>query len=455
MVLVHPVPVSYRVYSHTLCVCNELVSLHNRHLVQPQVGFDVAYFKSFPDLPVMPNYKKISKLEMAMSYSAAKRRSYLRAYHTLREGNLELRKWSTIQMFVKAEKLTAEKAYNSAPRAIQFRHPCFNLLVGSRLKPLEHEYYSNLKSNIGLRCVAKGLNNLERASNIVEAAGYFRNPVFLLLDHAKFDGHVREEHLKWCHRQYWRSTKDKFLRYLLHMTINNRGYTRGGIKYRVRGTRMSGDYDTALGNTLINLIIILQWLQGIKSHVLLDGDDSVVIIERAMLARLLEMFSHFERCGFSTQLVVVYDLCEVEFCRSKLLPLDPPRFARDPLRLMSNFAVSNKTYTGVGRLNYMAGLGLCEMSASAGVPIAQALAQAWSVLGPKPIFDDYKLSQYGIAAEAIPITDEARIAFYEAWGVTPTMQVAIESQITPMALDFRHITLSSWYNSLRDNESIE
>lgn len=448
------VPTAYRVSVHSSCPCNEIRALTERHLVQcwtpGQLVDQAKHFRSVAyDLPVPPGKHKMSKYGMALEYDGAKKRAYMRAYHNLKQG-LKLKSWTTVKMFVKPDKYPEGEVYSKAPRAIQYRSPEYNLLVGSFLRPYEKAIYPFLTSNVGMPAVAKGLNNMQRASNIVDASKLFSSPVYLMLDHSKFDSHVEDYHLKWLHRQYVRATGSRWLRYLLSFTINNRCYSKGGMAYTVRGGRMSGDYDTALGNTLLNYRLMQTWLGTVKSHVLLDGDDSVVIVEKRDYDTLLSNFRHFEDNGFHTKLETCHELWQVEFCRSKLIPTDPPVFGREPIRALSNMAVNLRDYHGAGYLRFLAGVGKGELCASAGIPIISKLAKVWEGLSDNPILSD-RHHAYGMEAADVEVTDEVREYYARQWGITRDQQINIESNIrTPVVIN-RAEYLISWYDSLPFN----
>lgn len=428
-------PLAYQVTTHAPCICNELASLHNRHMpvTVDELGDADYRAKRLFNLPVLHDYSPVSKLSVAMAYTGAKRHVYLRALHNLREG-ICYKRATRVSMFIKSDKYPRgdlEGPEPKMPRAIQFRSPEFNLSIACYLKPYEHGMYETLTSPVGLRVVAKGLNNLERAANIVEASQKFARPIYVLLDHSKFDSCVTEDMLKWTHRQYLRTVKSKHLRRLLRYTINNRGTTKNGIKYKVNGGRMSGDFDTALGNTIINFATITSGVKKFKHHLLIDGDDSVLILERFDWDTFVQytLKDHCFKMGFNTKIEVATELCQVEFCRSKLIPTNPPRFARDPIRAMSNYSVTLKDYSGDARLRYLAGIGVGEMAASAGVPIMQAYALALARAHSNPMYIEELHVAYGKPGDPLDIDPESRAMFADQWGISPAQQEAIESAI--------------------------
>lgn len=426
IVPVQQIEVAYQVQVHNSCGCNELRALTRRHLVQHSAGFDKVYFRSkikaFLEQRNLKNIKRYSYTQVIEGYSGAKKRRYKEAYYVL-QGEKRIRAWSAVQMFVKPDRLSAENVYDKEPRAIQFRHPCFNLMLAKFLKPFEHTYYQQVDWT-GQRIVAKGSNNLERASNIVEAAALFKRPVFVLLDHSKFDAHVNVHHLRFLHRAYDLCFRDGRLTRLLQYQINNRGFSKAGIRYKVKATRMSGDYDTGLGNTLLNDYLIYLVFGHVKYHVLLDGDDSVVIVEKEDLSKV--DIGNFLRLGMETKCEIVHELHQVEFCRAKLLPLNPPRFARDPVRALSNMSMCFKHYSGDGYLRYIAGLGIGEASASNGVPVIGPIAWKMSLAHSRPILDENIQYMYGAPGHPLCIDDEARRWLHDQYGMAPAMQIEIE-----------------------------
>lgn len=370
--------------------------------------------------------ERIPYSAVVADYTGGKRRMYEAARQKVL-GPKFLKQWSAVSMFVKPDKYAAGEIADKAPRAIQFRTPMYNLMVASYLKPLEAEYYK-YTDECGLRVVAKGLNNLERAKNIVDAAGMFANPCYVLCDHSKFDSHVNEHHLKFLHKLYDHTFKSSQLQRLLRYQINNRCYSKGGIRYRVKATRMSGDYDTALGNTLLNHYLLDFVFNKVKHHIFLDGDDSVIVLDKADLKHI--DFDLFSRLGMTTTYEVVNELTEVEFCRSRLIDVHRiPRFARDARRALSNMGVTVANYPDERTwLRYFAGIGVGELAQSSGVPIIGAVALRLAQLSTKPILTP-EMRFRGEFSHWVTVDDQVRQEYYQQWGISPTEQILLEQQI--------------------------
>lgn len=426
---------TYQVVTHAGCICNEYIALRNRHLIdRTHIQFDAKYFKDATSMVYQefstPLIKPCGFWSIIRNYHGTKRNAYIRALDNIKTYGWS-KNWAHIKMFVKPDKFPTDKAITKPPRAIQYRTPEFNLLLAHYLKPIEEWFYEQLSPG-GFRFVAKGLDNVARALVLRDASSTFDNPAYILLDHSAFDSTINTDHIKACHKFYTKIMKSKALTKLLRCQLINRGFSKHGIHYRVKGTRMSGDFDTALGNTLVNYISLRSWLlmNKVRGEILLDGDDSIIVVERSNLSKL--DIKHFEKCGFETKVEIVYDINNVEFCQAKYLPTEPPRFARNPIRALSRLNISVRNYHGRGYLRYQAGIGLGEMAVSNGVPILYYIGSKLSQLHHRPIFDTETSYKHLNRSTPVPVTDEVRVAFYEAWNITPHEQLVIESQYTPL-----------------------
>lgn len=427
------VPGTYQVSVHGNCRCNELVALYNRHLVdRTGIPFSPAAWgdavRRVRKLIQFPHsVEPMSLMDVTRSYSGRKRRIYYRAMLDVQQQHWD-DQWARVKMFVKPDKYPVAEIDSKEPRAIQYRDPRFNIQVATWLKPFEEQFYRT--EHRGLRVVAKGLTPSERAAVLKEAWDNCANPVALLVDHSRFDSCVRVEHLKSVHKIYWEATRSKHLRWLMRHQLRNQGVSQTGIKYTIKGSRMSGDYDTALGNTIINCVVLLS-IFGEKAYVLIDGDDSVVIMERKDLPPIQKVQKRCENLGFQATVVEVRDFAEIEFCRSKVLDSGSPRMARDWCRAMSNFAVTTKYYPASAMRRYLKGMALGEWALNPGVPIIQPICAGLAEMPGRPIIDDdssWKLHQ-GEAPQLITAEDET--TYGEAWAVS--LQTILKLQSLPVS----------------------
>lgn len=410
--IVNPQNFGYQVQVHNSCTCNELISLRNRHLVDrtlPEYSreYMLDKFRAVSSNWAVPT-QRISYGEVVNSYSGAKKRMYNLA--RMEVSKFGLRKTDHhIKMFIKHDKYD-DVIGDKMPRAIQFRQARYNLVLATYLKPFEHNFY-NLPRKSGLRVITKGLNPVEVATLFKQKSDLFRQPIYLSCDHSKFDSTINVDHLKFEHNIYNRVFKSTSLKFMLKRQCHNKGFSRNGITYRVKGTRMSGDYNTGLGNSLINRAVLESMLLGIKSEVMLDGDDSIVIIEKNDLSKV--NLTHFANCGFKTEVVITDNIQEVEYCKRRLCFSNPPIMVRNPIRALSNLAVTTYNYGALGFKYWALGALECERLSNPGIPIYRALPKATRII---------KDAEYYRKLEfAPPFVDCAPAALAATWGISENM----------------------------------
>jgi hypothetical protein len=378
--IVNPQFIGYQIAVHNSCTCNEIVALRNRHLLDRTLDiYDETY--------MLNKFKNVSRnwhesvrpmkyQDVVNCYKGSKKRMYQFAM-------LEVRKFGIrntdhhVRMFVKYDKYCKAEIGDKMPRAIQYRQARYNLVLASYLKPFEEKFYKQT-SDRGHRIITKGLNYTEMAKLLLDKTAEFQAPIFLSCDHSKFDSTINKQHLKFEHNIYNRSYKSTELKLLLRKQLFNKGFSRCGVQYRVEGTRMSGDYNTGLGNSLINRAILESWLVGIKHEIMLDGDDSVVIIEGRDRSRL--DFEHFGKCGFTTEINISDKLEDVEYCRRKLCNSSPPVLVRNPVRALSNLAATTYNYGALGFKPWAMGALECERLGNPGIPIFSNLPKASKII---------------------------------------------------------------------------
>lgn len=421
--------VGYSVRVHSTCMCNELVALHNRHLIdRSYIAYDDAYFKT--------NFRRVSKgwkyplvmrntyLDVAMSYAGRKRKIYLSARKQLLMEGMTQRDY-IIKMFVKQDRYEESLIRDKMPRAIQARTPKFNLKLATYLQPFEHLFYVEPGLGpSGTRVVSKGMNPHEIALLFVKKAGYFDDPVYISCDHSKFDSTVRVEHLRAEHRIYLKSYPSKVLAGLLRAQINNKGFSRHGIKYSIRGTRMSGDYNTGLGNSLLNRAVLESWVINIKHEIILDGDDSIVIVEANDLNKLDR--SHFTKMGFETTLEIHREITNVDYCQARLVLCDPPVMCRNPCRALSNAAVCLRKYPIHLYREWMSSVFDCLVKTHVGIPLYHVLKH--HVRKFRLVDEDYNRKMEGFDNSVVRVMD--REAFAKTWNLTPHNQLLIENELS-------------------------
>lgn len=429
----HNISNTFEVQTHQNCGHNELRALYNRHLrdydtAPDQGGIRLAHRQ----------FRRISRLigrltptdipHLLSRLSSRKKRLYTRAAATLEDHGIEERD-SLVKMFIKPDRFVAEEISSKEPRAIQYRGPRYNLALQRYLHPFEERYYKLTNSSRG--GAVKGLNSWQRAAIFQEALTNFVDPIVVNLDFSKFDAHLHPLMLAEERATYSRCYGDVELDWLLQMQHHNLCWTQRGTHYRVEGTRLSGDVNTGLGNTMIAECIVRAWACSHKLRIIpfVDGDDIIFFTERCVLPPL-----DFSAWGMEA----TYDILEpaqLTHCQCKCIVVGKRwRMVRDPFRAISHGSWTVRPYP----LNVLPGLlcamGMSELACSNGVPILQSwsLAQI-RISGTTPWgkFDEDIAFRAKLEGRSIPldITMESRESFEVAFGIPISTQLAIESEI--------------------------
>jgi hypothetical protein len=200
---------------------------------------------------------------------------------------------------------------------------------------------------------------------------------------------------------------------------------------------MSGDMDTGLGNSIIMWAMLTAYLESnniFKHSIMVNGDDSVVVIERAQLQASRDL-TLFKQYGFNMKFEVALQFSDLEFCQSKPVHTDYGwTMARNPIRVMGRTSWSVNKY-GKGKMRaFIHTLGRCERAASWGIPIASTLATKMiqatpgaAMLRLSPWLEEHynRMRKWWKLGEPT-ISLETRNNFSDAWGISPQEQMDIE-----------------------------
>lgn len=397
----------------------------------------------------LPTTAPLSREAFVKTYVGRKGAMYANALESLKAEPLTLRD-SRTSTFLKAEKVP-----NKAPRVIQPRNTRFHIELGVFIKPIEHRIYHALDLLNKEEVVAKCLNLSQRGQLIAQKWSKFHNPVALGLDASRFDQHVSVEALEYCHSVYLScyptSDEKGAFAEILQMTLDNSGigYAKdGNIPYTVKGCRMSGDMDTALGNVLLmcSMICALRKVCGLDYKSLRfinDGDDAVLFMEKRNLARVQAAIPGlFGKLGFTMKVEdPVYDLERVEFCQTRpVLVEDEYLMVRNPQSAMAKDLTSILDISDpAGFSRWSRAVGECGASINGGVPVFQEFYKSMrntpkmyrgtrnSIL--EEMRHSYKSVLYrGMSPKECAVSAETRASFYLAFGIEPDAQLLIEEQ---------------------------
>lgn len=392
---------------------------------------------------------RISLDEVVEMYSGRKKTIYTNAMNSLKEKSLN-RSDSISNAFVKCEKVNPTKA----PRCIQPRNPRYNINLATYLKHNEHRIYKKVDRLFGDKTIMKGYNVEQVARIFVGKWNSFNEPVGLGLDATKFDMSVSKEMLAWEHSCYLKIFKgDEMLKQLLSWQLDNigRGYCDDGkLKYKVKGKRFSGDVNTALGNCVIMCAMVYAFAaeRGVHIKLMNNGDDCMVIME----ARDLDIFrtgldEWFLEMGFRmTSEPPVYNIEEAEFCQMRCITTcNGPIMVRNiPTALAKDTMCILPLRTEREFKQWLDAVGKCGIALCKGVPIMQEFYRAYvrsgssgSKVAESVAFKTgIHMLMHDLKGTDDHITSEARVAVWQAWGITPDHQVAIENHYKTAVIEW-------------------
>lgn len=432
------------------CYCNEYSALMGRHLLHPlpvSKTWNTAYARLEDFYRIVADSMRsdalaMSEPEVVFSQTRPdKVKRYIKAYNNILSRRLTPDERSShISAFVKYEKWDMEKVLaGKPPRMIQFRS--YEYLYTLKAWMLDHcnqmkVTSAALPSGQLLRtCFTKNFTNEESCALMKAAWDSYTNPVALCLDHSKFDGHYGVKLLELEHKFWHWRYGSKQLDALLKRQLDNKGWTQGGIKYTVRGTRASGEFTTSEGNGISNLGMLTAFMNehGFKAfHVFVNGDDSVVIGEDE-ISVVADNLGYFNNFGMETEMdVAAKEFCDINYCQQKPVQVGGVwRFVKEWQRSIARSALMEYRYYGAPQ-RYLAGTALCDLACFAGVPILQAWAirrlRDSGFIRPLGCVDKSLAREFGHASYH-EISMATRWSFEAAFGVSPHEQVNIERSI--------------------------
>jgi len=225
-------------------------------------------------------------------------------------------------------------------------------------------------------------------------------------------------------------------------TFTNRGRSRRGLRYKTRGTRMSGDIDTGLGNTLLMLLMLFIFF-GIEVgiafsliYLLCNGDDSVAIVPRIYLTRIMALLPVFRKFGFVMKCETVEVFEHIDFCQCRPILTDYGHLmVRTPSRVLHKFGWSVRAQ-GRG-FRYVRTVAMGEMAVNYGAPMLYPLFRAIYLkltcdcdLGLLPDYDreHYRKQRFYREFGEATISIETRLSFEQAFDIDVETQLRFEKR---------------------------
>jgi hypothetical protein len=378
-----------------------------------------------------------------------------------------------VKAFIKSEKFNPRDKKNPDPRMIQCRGLRYNVVLAKYTRPMEKRIYKST-SKRGLREIAKGLNQRERAALVQQKCDVFDDFVCFSLDCSRWDQHISAPVLRNEHALLLAMCNDPELQHVLALQLKNRCSSRDA-NWLSWARRMSGDMTTAILNCASMLMMIKAAMRsmGVPFEILDDGDDCLLFVPGALAdvvrAALPDLF-----LGFGQELKLENEAKRIEdivFCQAKVVDtIDGPKMIRPWNKVMAHGTAGVKYWNVPKLVRPMCNaVGSCELSLNAGVPVLQSysvavkrmgrgerlkrldfentglLIRSSCELGPGGTFEE---RVYG--AKERPVTAKARESFETVWGVSIAEQHAMERILdnwdlnSTVALDFPLELDSSW-----------
>jgi len=391
--------------------------------------------------------EQLTTRDFVDSYVGRRKAGYENALKTL-PGNPIQPGDAVINMFCKAEKDNLTLKGDPCPRIISPASRRFNIAIGVHLKPLEKPVFHGIGRLFGGVTVMKGYNATERGKFISDAWFKYNKPVAVLLDAARFDQHVNLQVINWEHDTWEKLAMNRAeLRHLNKMRKTNTLIYRsseGGFKVRLRGVRMSGAMDTALGNCTTMCAMTWSFMRQITAQYSYfnDGDDGVLIIEEEHLDSVLAQFKpYFLKLGFTMKLEgVARELEHIEFCQSHPVYTGTGwRMVRDPFVCLGkdSLAVAGPRMSGREQSDRSNAIGWCGLSLAGDVPIFCEFYKSL-ITGAPPargieLTTGMEYLAKGMHPNQTAPSDECRLSFQKAFRLSPEHQLAIEADIASYA----------------------
>lgn len=380
------------------------------------------------------------------SFKGRKRRVYENAVTTLFSKGWKPT-YSHCNVFVKLESYIGKA--NPTARMISPRHPVYNLLLGRYIKSIEQVAYKKLNQLLKSRgslynTVAKGMNAAQLGRLMACKFNRFRDPVFVGMDASRFDQKCRKEALLFEHSKYmeW-FPRDRMLKWLLKMQLVNtcKGFTKDGfLKYTVDGTRMSGDNNTGLGNTIIMTCVVVDFMDTyeVDYEFIDNGDDCGLFLERCdyeqIFADTTPVEKHFLDLGYVIEVEPPrFILEQCSFCQmSPIFDGDSWIMVRDaPRCILKDFNCTNNFSSEQALRKWMRAVGEGGLSMAGGIPVLQEWYAYLYRNGTKAISDPSMTGglwwwSKGMRRKYTEIDSQARLSFERAFGIDVLTQFRLE-----------------------------
>lgn len=424
---------------HYGCVVNELVSLHNRHLIRKtdpnpaSVAMVARWWKR-----LLPDVKtsEWSPKKVLDNTPAHRKRRVEKAFSDLDLYGLR-KKDTKVRAFIKHEKgadIASDSLAGKDPRLIQYRSFKFTARLQQFLMPMEHRIFKwgqslERATQIKDRLFSKGMNSWQIGSWISENWDSYKYPRADLWDVSRFDAHMGKAVREGLEFAVYRKMNPAISELLESMKRND-CYTKSGIHYRTSYTMCSGEACTSLGDSIVMAAVLKYVYRNCNARILVNGDDSVVICDQDAKPDV----AAFGECGLPIKHEQAYMKEHVEFCQCRPVKIQQRwRMVRNPERVLSRSTHTLKNFTGVSPYaDWLSSVGTGELACNDGVPVLQQWSIYLKAHGAmrKHFVSEVMMRRPGEKMSGpAPIDTDARISFALAWGIMPDYQRDLEREL--------------------------
>lgn len=348
-------------------------------------------------------------------------------------------KWTTRKAFVKVENLLYRNKgghIHKAPRLIQAAQPEFIVQTGPLTMAIQN-FVKNVWSSKNDLFFSSGAHALTIGNFLAQGPDNI-----LENDVSAFDSSIDE---RICRLESWMFKKfgaNPLQMQLFDHNINTHGYTHGGIKYSVKGTRKSGDPWTSVFNSVLNGLMHLYTFERLTGwsyekcrrsfKIVVQGDDSVC---RYMGPRL-----NFRRplleLGFDCECNHRSTLDEVEYCSNLMYKVERGyAMGPKPGRVLMKFGYFVDPPTDVHPLSLLRGVAMSNAHFATYVPMLRVLVDRILDLtvGYKEHF--VKLYDWQIrSSDERPDIEYCSYLMYKRYYLSPMMVDDLETDLSKKKL---------------------
>ena len=404
----------------------------------------------------------MTKEQFINTLVGSKRTAYTNALLNLEQQGLL--PWHTVvRLFLKKEKQAMKGLLFPIPRVIRPMAMEYNLELGVYIKPLEKLVYKMLGEMMGGPSVSKGMDAFRQAAvskdKLDRLESSFGKVFIQSWDIAKFERCVSVD----CHEalttimcKLVNGVKEsRKLRRLLEKQYRVRFVAEmvdGKIKFNCVGTLCSGVMNTSLWAVVLMFIALigvgddLGLRPGIDYDIFSAGDDTNTFVPAKHVKKFIDAVPPaFLKLGF----YVTLDNCtssyeHMDFCQTRpVYDGTDWRLVREPTNARGKDVLFIHDLTNKKAWDKARGsIADCGLALCYGLPVMQSfylyLGRGLDLAAAKRNEDSgFGRLAHGRVARVQPVTVEARVSFWEAFGVTPSHQVALEELYDAQELQWR------------------